>query len=121
MSISTVLVVDDSMTERTHLGQILSESGIRVLSAASGTEALDIAKEKRPDLIFLDIMMDTMDGFQTCRKLTNGPETKAIPVVMVSSKANKADKVWASEQGARGYVTKPYTAADIRAELARFG
>jgi len=120
MTVSTVLVVDDSMIERTNLSQILSSAGMRVLTAASGVEALEIAGKEHPDLIFLDIMMDEMDGFQTCRKLSKGASTKDIPVVMVSSKTNKADKVWATEQGARGYITKPYTSDDIWAHLARF-
>ncbi len=118
--VQRVLVVDDAEPDRLNLQQIVSENGITVASASSGREALEKARSDRPDLIFLDILMPDMDGFETCRMLRNDETTRGIPVVIVSSKSNKADRIWALEQGASAYITKPYTAADIQGTLAQF-
>jgi len=120
MSVSTILIVDDSTTERTNLELIVNKAGCRVLTADSGRTGLKIAEEDHPDLIFLDIIMDEMDGFQACRSLQQGDRTRDIPVVMVSSKNNKADKVWAMEQATRGYITKPYSEEQILDQIKRF-
>ena len=118
--INKILVVDDSEPERVNLQSIVSDAGYQVLTARSGEEAVQKAKSDRPALIFLDIIMDEMDGYATCRSITKGEDTKDIPVVMVSSKGQKADKMWAAHQGARGYVTKPYTQDQILEQLRRY-
>jgi PleD family two-component response regulator len=74
---------------------------------------------ERPDLIFLDIIMEDMDGFQTCRKLSNEESSKHIPVIMVSSKDQKVDILWARRQGARAYIVKPYTADEITDQVQK--
>ncbi len=117
MKKTTILVVDDSHADRVKLETLLSESGYTVLTCASGQEAVEMANAQSPDLIFLDIVMDGMDGFQTCRRLKELNDTKDIPVVMVSSKNEKVDKRWASRQGAAAYVSKPYTPDDIQDQL----
>ena len=120
MPINKILVVDDVATDRMHLRDILADAGYQVITAASGREALSLASSDKPDLIFLDIVMEDMDGFQTCRKLTSGEATKHIPVVMVSTNKQKVDKLWAQKQGARAYVTKPYTTEDITSQILKF-
>lgn len=120
MAISKILVVDDVATDRMHLQEILLDAGYQVITASSGKEALKVADTDLPDLIFLDIVMDDMDGYQACRKLTNGEKTKHIPVVMVSTNRQKVDKLWAQRQGARAYVTKPYTTEDITSQIQKF-
>lgn len=120
MSNQTVMIVDDAEADRIHLEQIVRDNGFSVVSAKSGREAIEKVRDRRPDLIFLDILMPDMDGFETCRTLNDDKGLSGIPVVMVSSKSNKADRVWAMEQGASGYVTKPYTQADIDGMLGRF-
>jgi twitching motility two-component system response regulator PilH len=120
MPINKILVVDDVATDRLHLREILSDAGYQVITAASGKEALSLAGSDRPDLIFLDIVMDDMDGYQACRKLTTGEATKDIPVVIVSANKQKVDKLWAQKQGARAYVTKPYTTDDITSQIQKF-
>ena len=120
MSIRRVLIVDDAAPDRVNLEQIVSKDGFMVSTATNGEEAIEKAKNDTPDLIFLDILMPGMDGFETCRSLRANDTTRNIPVVMVSSKANKADRIWAMEQGASGYITKPYTADDIRGVMERF-
>jgi twitching motility two-component system response regulator PilH len=112
-----VLVVDDSLTDLTNIKNILLEAGCLVVTATNGKEALDKAKAEKPDLIFLDIIMPEQDGFSTCRKLASSSDTKEIPVIFVSSKNQKADRVWAQMQGAKGYVTKPYTPQAIMEQM----
>ncbi len=119
MAISKILVVDDTNTDRLNLQSILNEAGYQVVTASSGREAVEKVRSERPDLVFLDIIMEDMDGFQTCRKLSNDDNTKHIPVVMVSSKDQKVDMLWARKQGARAYITKPYTAQQITDQIQK--
>ena len=74
---------------------------------------LALALIGNPDVIFLDLNMPEMDGFATTRGLRNDPATKDIPVVMVTAKDQKADKAWGQMLGAKGYITKPYTDAQV--------
>ena len=120
MSINKVLVVDDSDTELSNIKSIVGGTGCIVLSASSGLEAVEIAKREQPDIIFMDIIMPDMDGYEATRKLNNDPNTRDIPIVFVSSKNQKADKLWAQMQGGKGYVTKPYTADKIINQLKSF-
>lgn len=112
-----ILIADDSLTERTHLAQILQDAGYHVLTASSGNEAASIATKKQPDLIFLDIIMEDGDGYKTCRTLKRDKKTQQIPIIMVSSKSNSVDKQWALQLGASAYITKPYAAEDILTEI----
>ena len=120
MAINKILVVDDALTDRVNLQNILLDEGYQVVTASSGKEALELASADVPDLIFLDIVMEDMDGYQACRKLTTGDDTKHIPVVIVSANSQKVDKLWAQKQGARAYVTKPYTKDDIKNQIRKF-
>jgi len=117
MAIRKVLVADDSSTDLKNLEQIVSGAGYQVITAATGKEALAKAKSDRPDAILLDVVMPDMNGFQACRAITSDAETRNIPVILVSSKGEKTDKVWGEEQGAKGYVTKPYTSDQILGHL----
>jgi len=108
-----LLVVDDSATERDHLQDLLIKAGHLVMAATSGKEGVERARSERPDLILMDILMDDMDGFHATRLLKEDAATKSIPVVMVSSKNQRADKMWAQLQGAGAYVVKPYSREDI--------
>jgi twitching motility two-component system response regulator PilH len=119
MAVTKVLVCDDSITDLTNIKQIVETAGCMTVTASSGAEALDKAKSEKPDLIFLDIIMPEMDGFEACRKLHDDPTTKDIPVVFVTSKHQKADRVWAQMQGASDFISKPYTADQIAAKLAK--
>ena len=117
MAIKKVLVVDDSPTDLANIKTIVSDAGCMVLTASNGQEAIDKAKAEKPDLVFLDIIMPEQDGFGACRALASDADTKDIPVVFVTSKSQKADRVWAQMQGAKGYITKPYTANEIVDQL----
>ena len=117
MSANKVLLVDDSPTDLAKLKSIVSDAGCLVLTASNGREALEKAKAERPDMIFLDIIMPEMDGSEACRELSSDQQTKDIPVVFVTSKGQKADRVWAKMQGGKALVAKPFTPEDIVAHL----
>ena len=117
MAIRKVLVVDDSATDLTSLEQICSGAGFSVITATSGTQAVDKVKSEMPDVVLLDVIMPGMNGFQACRAITSDPTTQHIPVVLVSCKGEKTDRVWGEEQGAKGYITKPYTPEQILDQL----
>ena len=102
-----ILVVDDSPTERHFISKLLEQTGHKVSTADSGEEGVEAAKDIHPDLILMDIVMPGMNGFQATRQITTSPETAEIPVVMVSTKSQQTDKVWATRQGAKGYLVKP--------------
>lgn len=121
MAIQKILICDDSETDRANLKKALEGTHYTLITATNGEEAVKQAKEQKPDVIFLDIVMPGMDGFAACRTLRNDPETKHIPIVFVSSKSQKADRVWAQMQGAKDLVGKPYAAKEILDKLATLG
>jgi len=117
MTIKKVLVVDDTATDLKNLEKIIAEAGYTVITASSGKDAIEKTKSMHPDAVFLDVIMPDMNGFQVCRAIKTDSATKNIPVVIVSSKGEKTDKVWGEEQGATGYITKPYTSEQIVSQL----
>jgi len=113
MLVRKVLLVDDSPTDLANIKHIVIEAGCAVITATNGKEAVEKAKVEKPDLIFMDIIMPDMDGYAACRLLGSEGETKNIPVVFVTSKNQKADRLWAQMQGGKAFVTKPYAADAI--------
>jgi twitching motility two-component system response regulator PilH len=110
-----VMVVEDSPVDSEHLSKILRGAGCAVSVASSGDAALDLLQSNRPDLVLMDINMPGTDGFATARKMGRHADMKDIPVVFVTSKDQKADRVFAQMLGAKAYITKPYKDADILA------
>lgn len=102
-----ILVVDDSPTETDKMVSALSRQGHQVLTAASGSDGVELASAEMPDMILMDVVMPGINGFQATRQITRNDATSHIPVVIVSSKSQDADKVWGERQGACGYLTKP--------------
>jgi len=117
MTSNKVLIVDDSKTDLANLELILSGEGCTVITASTGREALIKAQSEQPDMIFMDIVMDDMDGFEAVRRLTANAATRTIPVVFVSSKRQRADRVWALMQGAKELISKPYEPHQIIEQL----
>lgn len=107
------LVVDDVAIERERIAGILQQAGWEVETAVSGVDAVDRARRDRPNIIFMDIVMPEMDGFEACRRLAEDPRTRAIPVVFVSTKSQRADQLWARMQGGKELIAKPYTASQV--------
>lgn len=105
---STVMVVDDSITLREMISDLLKKSGLSVMLAGDGVEALEQIQTKCPDLVVLDIVMPRMNGYEVCRRLKNDPNTQHLPVVMCSSKSEEFDRYWGMKQGADAYIAKPF-------------
>lgn len=108
MSIRSILCVDDAPTDLKLLENTLIQAGYVVATANDGKAAIEAVARNKPDLIFMDVNMPEMDGFQATRTLSGSAETKMIPVVLVTAKDQKADRVWAQMLGVKGYITKPY-------------
>jgi twitching motility two-component system response regulator PilH len=94
----------------------LEKHGFQTMSAADGSECLNLAREVRPDLIFMDVVMPGLNGFQTTRTLTRDPETRSIPVVMITTKDQVTDRIWGLRQGAVDYLVKPVDESDLVAK-----
>lgn len=110
---SVVLIVDDSPTELHQFQHMLEKSGFGTLVADSGEEGIRIARSNRPDCILMDVVMPGMNGFQATRRLTRDPETAAIPVIMITTKAQETDRIWGMRQGAVEYIVKPVSADEL--------
>jgi twitching motility two-component system response regulator PilH len=106
-AMALVLIVDDSPTELHVMQKALERSGFRTAIAVDGAEGIRLAREIHPDLIFMDIVMPGMNGYQATRTLANDPQTRSIPVIMVTSKGQETDKIWGLRQGAVDYMVKP--------------
>jgi chemotaxis family two-component system response regulator PixH len=104
---STVLIVEDSLTEMQILTNYLQQAGLSVVIARSGEEAQTKLLSQTPDLIVLDVILPGQSGFELCRELKADPQTSQIPVVMCSTKDTDADKMWGSMLGANAYLPKP--------------
>jgi len=104
---TTVLVVDDSRTMVHALRTFLEQHGYHTIAALDGVQALAAAKWQRPDLILMDIVMPNMNGFEATRALSRNPDTREIPVVIVSGSERVTDRVWGMRLGAKGYLAKP--------------
>lgn len=107
MQNKTVLVIDDSMTDFLYVKNILAHGGYQVSYAQSAKQGIDEAKKTLPDCILMDVVMPEMNGFQATRILSREVTTADIPIVMLSSKSQKTDQVWAERQGAKHYIVKP--------------
>ncbi|MCK5810383.1 MAG: response regulator [Cocleimonas sp.] len=112
-SIKNVLIADDSATDRTHLSLLLEDLGLHVTAVNSGNEAITMAESILPDAILLDVIMEDGDGYHACRAIKRNDITTHIPVIIVSSKSNPVDKMWAEKLGASAYVIKPFDNDDL--------
>ena len=119
MTTGSILVVEDSPTERQLIGKMLQDNGYRVLLAANGDEALAIVERERPALLLLDVVLPGTNGFQLCRQLKSSPKTKDIRIVLVTSKNQESDRFWGMKQGADEYLPKPFNADELLASVKR--
>jgi len=110
---STVLVVEDSPTQREMITDLLKGSGLVVKIATDGMEALEQVQTFRPDIVVLDIVMPRMNGYEVCRRLKTHPNLQGVPVVMCSSKGEEFDRYWGMKQGADAYIVKPFQPKEL--------
>ncbi len=108
-----VLVIDDSKTIRRSAENLLTKEGCDVITATDGFDALAKIADSRPEIIFVDIMMPRLDGYQTCALIKNNSEFKATPVVMLSSKDGLFDKAKGRIVGSDRYITKPFSKEEL--------
>lgn len=116
-SLADILVVDDTLSDRQFLSEILVEQGYRVVTAGSGSQALEEINLAIPDLVLLDINMPDMDGFEVCRQLKQSVHFAGIPVIFISSYDDIDSKVAAFNCGGIDYVTKPFMVAEVKARI----
>jgi twitching motility two-component system response regulator PilG len=108
-----VMVIDDSKTIRRTAETLLKKAGCEVLTATDGFEALSIIADNHPDLIFVDIMMPRLDGYQTCALIKHNEMYREIPVIMLSSKDGLFDRARGRIVGSEQYLTKPFTRDEL--------
>jgi twitching motility two-component system response regulator PilG len=114
-----VMVVDDSKTIRRTAESLLRKAGCDVLTAIDGFEALAKIVDDEPDIIFVDIMMPRLDGYQTCALIKNNTRFKTTPVIMLSSKDGLFDKARGRIVGSEQYLTKPFTRDELLGAIRR--
>jgi len=107
------MVIDDSKTIRRTAETLLTKAGCDVLTAENGFEALPIISAQHPDILFIDIMMPRLDGYQTCSLIKNNAKFQHTPVIMLSSKDGLFDRAKGRVVGAEQYLTKPFTREDL--------
>ena len=115
-----VMVVDDSKTIRRTADTLLRKEGFEVVTAVDGFEALGKIADYLPDLIFLDIMMPRLDGYQTCALIKHHHAFRSTPVVMLSSRDGLFDRARGRVVGSDRYLTKPFTKEDLLAVIAHY-
>lgn len=113
MAAKLIMIVEDSQTDMKIAETICKDNGYKTVTVTEGDKALEMAIEKQPDLILLDVILPNKNGFQVCRQLKTNEETKDIKVIIVSSKDQASDKFWGKKQGADDYITKPYEEEDL--------
>lgn len=112
-----VLIADDSPTDQHVLARALENHGFETLIARDGQEAIRLAGERSPDVILMDIVMPGMNGYQATRRLAQDPATSSIPILIISTKTQEADRVWGLRQGAVQYLTKPVSEEELVAAV----
>ena len=113
----TLLLVDDVPSNIQLLHDVLKES-YELYFATSGAQALELAAQRRPDLILLDVMMPEMDGYEVCRRLKQSPDTRALPVVFITALGEEEDETRGLALGAVDYLTKPINPAIVKARVS---
>lgn len=112
-----ILVVEDEPSQREVMVYNLEAEGYRVTCADNGDDAMLVIAEDMPDVIVLDWMMPHLSGIEVCRQIKSNPDTRAIPVIMLSAKSEEVDRVRGLETGADDYVVKPYSVSELMARV----
>jgi DNA-binding response OmpR family regulator len=115
-----VLIVDDSPAQVKLIQGLLEPEGYPSIGINDPHLVEETIKEEQPGLILLDVVMPERNGFQICRELKSSTDFNGIPVILVTSKSSASDKYWGEQQGADGYVTKPFTREELLRAVRRF-
>ena len=114
---SNILIIDDEKAIRKTLGEILSYEGYKLEEAGDGEEALVQIAERKPDIVLLDWMLPLVSGIEVCRRLRRSPETRTLPVIMLTARGEENDRVRGLDSGADDYVVKPFSLSELVARL----
>jgi two-component system phosphate regulon response regulator PhoB len=112
-----VLIVEDEAAQRELLAYNLEAEGYRVAKAKDGDEAMEMLAEAAPDIVLLDWMLPHVSGIEVCRRIKSRPETRGLPVIMLSARGEEMDRVRGLEIGADDYMVKPYSVIELMARL----
>lgn len=115
-----ILVVDDSQAEVKLMQSMLQQGGFHSVGISDPTRIEEAIEEERPNVILLDVVMPQRNGFQACRELKSQELYSKIPVILVTSKTALSDRYWGEQQGANGYLTKPFTPDELISTVKRF-
>ncbi|HWX37899.1 MAG TPA: response regulator [Candidatus Sulfotelmatobacter sp.] len=115
-----ILIVDDSVGMVRMIQSVLEKEGYKAIGISDPSQVEKTIDSEAPSLILLDVVMPERNGFQVCRALKNSQAYKSIPVIVVSGKSTPSDRYWAEQQGANGYVAKPFDPAELLREVRRF-
>lgn len=108
-----ILIVDDSPSQLMGIRRIVEKLGHEAVTAEDGAAGVRAAREHMPDLVLMDVVMPNLNGFQATRTIKRDPATSHIPVILVTTKDQETDRIWGIRQGAQGYLTKPFSEAEL--------
>ena len=115
-----ILIVDDSMGMVRMIQSVLEKEGYLAIGISDPSRIEQTIDSEAPSLILLDVVMPERNGFQVCRTLKNSQAYKNIPIILVTGKSTASDRYWAEQQGANGYIVKPFAPVDLLREVRRF-
>ena len=115
-----ILIVDDSPSQLMGMKRIVEKLGHEALTAEDGAAGVEMAKANVPDLILMDVVMPNLNGFQATRSISREATTKHIPVILVTTKDQDTDRVWGMRQGAKAYITKPFSETELSELIAQY-
>lgn len=118
--VTKILIVDDSQAEVRLMQGFLQQAGYHSVGINDPTRVEEAIEEEHPSVILLDVVMPQRNGFQVCRDLKSQPSHSSIPVILVTSKTAPSDRYWGEQQGANGYVAKPFTPEELITAVKRF-
>ena len=115
-----ILIVDDSPSQLMGIRRIVEKLGHEAITAEDGAAGVDAAKRELPDLILMDVVMPNLNGFQATRSITREAATRHIPVILVTTKDQDTDRVWGMRQGAKAYITKPFSESELSELITQY-
>jgi twitching motility two-component system response regulator PilH len=118
-NMARILIVDDSPSQLLGIQRIVEKLGHEILTATDGAAGVEAAKAQLPDLVLMDVVMPNLNGFQATRTLARDATTKHIPVILVTTKDQDTDRMWGMRQGAKAYITKPFSEDELSEVLER--
>ena len=114
-----ILIVDDSPSQLLGIQRIVEKLGHEFITAEDGAAGVEVAKRELPDMVLMDVVMPNLNGFQATRTLSRDASTRHIPVILVTTKDQDTDRMWGLRQGAKAYLTKPFSEDELAEVIER--